>query len=225
MAVSLEDAADAATQARRRFDAAARRRPARRERLDTAVERQGLRWLDDVDATSLADLGCAGPGEGRRWQLHRANRIRPRSAEGLHHRQTSTAARPFASPARSSASFATRARSRTTTCGFSSSGARSSGRRATNRGRRATAASFITCTRRRAWTGAPGRAPLSCRFRNTMSAISTRSGRRLPFAPRHERAAAATLRLRSDRRVDVLLAEPGLAWPMHQTTRQREADR
>ena len=37
--------------------------------------------------------------------------------------------------------------------------------------------------------------------------------------------AAAALRLRSDRRVDVLLAEPGLVGPLHQAAGQREADR
>ena len=56
--------------------------------------------------------------------------------------------------------------------------ARQAGRRS------ATAACCITCTRRRAPKDAPGRARSSCRFRNTTSAISTRSDRRSPSAPK-----------------------------------------
>ena len=57
------------------------------------MERQGSRWLDDVDAAARADLGGARAERDAGRQLHRADRIRPRSAERIH-RRTDVDGRP-----------------------------------------------------------------------------------------------------------------------------------
>ena len=87
-------------------------------------------------------------------KYHRADRVGAGSAERIHRcaRRRRPAGDPDLRRGLRRASHQS-APSRTITSSFSSSGARSSGRRATDPGRRATAASSITCMRRRASDG------------------------------------------------------------------------
>ena len=89
---------------------------------------------------------------------------------------------------------------------------------------RATAGCCITCTLRPALRAAPGRDRLSCRFRNTTSAISTPWDRRLPFAPSrapvHSRRCTTTTRRASGRSSHRARARPAGA-SSSRTTRTR----
>ena len=117
-------------------------------------------------------------------------------------------------------------RSRTTTCGCSSSGARRSGRPATAPTTQRDSGLLYHV---HAAPGADGRTwarSIELQIQEhdvgdlyaVGSVIAVRAKAR-PGTP------AGALRLRPGRRVDLLLAEPGLAGPLHQAARQREADR
>ena len=54
-----------------------RRGGSRPERLDSALERQGSRRLDNVDAKTLSDVGGAGAEAGRGREIHGADRVGP----------------------------------------------------------------------------------------------------------------------------------------------------
>ena len=138
---------------------------------------------------ALADLRGAGPGEGRGRQLPRADRVGPRSAEGFHGRQRRR--RPAGDP--DLRRGLRRAAHEGDVQGLPPQAAVQVGReevaaarQAGDAARQRPAVSRARGAGRR--TGAPGRARSNCRFRNTTSAISTRSGRRSPFAPRREPA-------------------------------------
>ena len=90
-----------------------RRRHAWAKRLDSALERQGSRRLDDVDAAAGARFGRARAEEGREREIHGADRVRSRPAQGLHRASAMSTAGPRSGfLAKCSASSERKARSR-----------------------------------------------------------------------------------------------------------------
>ena len=94
------------------------------------------------------------------------------------------------------------------------------------RRRSATAVSCTTSTPNRARRGERGRDRSSCRSRNTTSAISTPSDRRLPFAPRSAAGTTPPLYDYDPAGEWMFFSQShGLVRPLHQAAGQREADR
>ena len=148
----------------------------RRERLDNALEREGLRRLDDLDAAAVADVRGAG------LRGTRTGYTEP-IGSGRDPLKVFTVVNDVdGRPAiRISGEVFGELRTTADVQGLSPEAAVQVGREEvaaarSARRRRATAACCITCTRRPAPRAAPGRVRSSCRFRNTTSAICTRSG-------------------------------------------------